>query len=96
MLSILLTTPYLHTHDLVLGLIALALVISRHGDISPSQEKLYVIIAFLPVGISIWLQSIGRRWPVMPVVLLGFLTYCVYRALDRQSKVADEDGLAVA
>jgi hypothetical protein len=80
-LSILLVTPYLHTHDLVLGIISLALVISQHPIVTAVEEKAFVLIAFLPVGVSIWLQSAGHMWPLMPVVLLGSFVYCLYRAL---------------
>ena len=83
-LSILLVTPYLHTHDLVLGIISLALVISQYPAITSVKEKAFVIVAFLPVGVSIWLQSAGHRWPLMPVVLLGFFVYCLYRSLTNR------------
>ncbi len=95
-LCILLVTPYLHTHDLVLGIVALALVISRNHRMSSAEEKLYVIAAFLPVAVSIWLQSGGRRWPVMPVVLLVFFAYCVFRALSRRGTGIDAEDYAVA
>jgi membrane-bound metal-dependent hydrolase YbcI (DUF457 family) len=91
-LCIMLVTPYLQTYDLVLGIIAIALIISESRKITSSIEKSYVLVSFVPVGFALWMQTIGRNWPVMPVVLLGCYAFCIYRARvthDRDSDVFD-------
>ena len=81
-LSIMLVTPYLHAHDLVLGIVAVALVISATEKISPGRKKAFVIVSFVPVAVSLWTQTVGLRWPVVQVILLGCFVYCAYRAFS--------------
>ena len=85
-LCIMLVAPYLQTYDLTLGLISIALIVSECREMTSSKEKTYVIISFVPVAVTLWAQTVGLSWPIMPVVLLGGYIYCIYRAFSARGR----------
>jgi hypothetical protein len=85
-LCIMLVAPYLQTYDLTLGLISIALIISECQQMTSSREKMYVSVSFVPVAVTMWIQTVGLSWPIMPVVLLGGYIYCIYRAFNEEDR----------
>ncbi len=85
-LGSLLVSPYVQTYDLSLVLVALALAVSTHPEISDSRRAALQLLAFLPGFIAVAGQVTGKNWPAVPIVVSGLFGYCLFKAL-RESRL---------
>ena len=89
-LAALAVSPYVQTYDLVIGLVPFALAISTDSQIAARTQKLYVLVAFVPVCLSILSQTSGRPVPIVPISMAAGFCYCVFRAVGHPRSQIDK------
>ncbi len=89
-LASLLISPYVQTYDLNLALIAIAIAISTFSDVPDSRRTALILLAFLPVFVTVAGQASGRNWPVVPIVLVVSFVYCLHKASPTEAKTRSD------
>ena len=95
MLAVMLVPPYLQFHDLTLGLVSLAIVLSIIKRVSDKARSGLFLLVLVPAAIALQMPKDHAVFPVMPVVLIAMFAWCLWKGFtqDPDSATDRNDGM---
>jgi hypothetical protein len=94
MLAVMLVPPYIQFHDLTIGLISLAIVLSNMNRVSDKTRNGLFLLILVPPAIALQMPKDHAVFPVMPVVLIVMFAWCLWKGFrqDPDSAARSKDG----